>query len=159
MQIRVDNSIRAKSVGYCLERFPDDKHLAKWVGLCPGNNQTGGKPKSGRTTKGNRPGLVPAHTANPWMKYRFDRDSKLAGLGLGGGVRYIGNLYGEDANQYLSPSVTLFDASVSYDLGQYRLSVNASNLFDKEYVSSCTGTYYCYWGNGRTVIGNLAYRW
>ena len=83
----------------------------------------------------------------------------LAGLGLGGGVRYIGNLYGEDANQYLSPSVTLFDASVSYDLGQYRLSVNASNLFDKEYVSSCTGTYYCYWGNGRTVIGNLAYRW
>ena len=112
-----------------------------------------------RTTKGNRPGLVPAHTANLWMKYRFDRDSKLAGLGLGGGVRYIGNLYGEDANQYLSPSVTLFDASVSYDLGQYRLSVNASNLFDKEYVSSCTGTYYCYWGNGRTVIGNLAYRW
>ena len=55
--------------------------------------------------------------------------------------------------------MTLFDASVSYDLGQYRLSVNASNLFDKEYVSSCTGTYYCYWGNGRTVIGNLAYRW
>jgi transposase len=41
-------------IGTRLERFPHDKHLAKWVGLCPGNNQTGGKPKSGRTTKGNR---------------------------------------------------------------------------------------------------------
>jgi transposase len=34
--------------------FPTDKHLASWCGLCPGNNASGGKRKSGRTRSGNR---------------------------------------------------------------------------------------------------------
>jgi transposase len=34
--------------------FPTDKHLASWCGLCPGNNASGGKRKSGRTREGNR---------------------------------------------------------------------------------------------------------
>lgn len=42
-------------IGTSLDRFPSAKHLAKWIGLCPGNNETGGKRRSGRTTKGNRP--------------------------------------------------------------------------------------------------------
>ena len=29
------------------------KHLASWVGLCPGNRQSGGKRLSGKPTKGN----------------------------------------------------------------------------------------------------------
>ena len=33
--------------------FPSEKHLASWAGLCPGNNESAGKQKSGRTTKGN----------------------------------------------------------------------------------------------------------
>jgi transposase len=33
--------------------FPTDKHLASWCGLCPGNNASGGKRKSGRTRSGN----------------------------------------------------------------------------------------------------------
>jgi transposase len=33
--------------------FPTDKHLASWCGLCPGNNASGGKRKSGRTRDGN----------------------------------------------------------------------------------------------------------
>jgi transposase len=34
-------------------KFPTDKHLASWCGLCPGNNASGGKRKSGRTRDGN----------------------------------------------------------------------------------------------------------
>jgi transposase len=34
--------------------FSDCHHLASWVGVCPGNNSSGGKRKSGRTRKGNR---------------------------------------------------------------------------------------------------------
>jgi transposase len=34
--------------------FPSDGHLASWAGLCPGNNESAGKHKSGKTRKGNR---------------------------------------------------------------------------------------------------------
>jgi transposase len=33
--------------------FPTAKHLASWCGLCPGNNASGGKRRSGRTRDGN----------------------------------------------------------------------------------------------------------
>jgi transposase len=34
--------------------FPDCHHLASWSAICPGNNESAGKRKSGRTRKGNR---------------------------------------------------------------------------------------------------------
>jgi transposase len=34
--------------------FPDCHHLTSWSTICPGNNESGGKRKSGRTRKGNR---------------------------------------------------------------------------------------------------------
>lgn len=34
--------------------FPNHHHLASWCGLCPGNNESAGKTKSGRTTQGNK---------------------------------------------------------------------------------------------------------
>jgi transposase len=41
-------------VGWELETFPDAAHLASWVGICPGQHESGGKRMSGRTRKGNR---------------------------------------------------------------------------------------------------------
>jgi len=41
-------------VGADLETFPSAGHLASWVGICPGNHESAGKRKSGRTTKGNK---------------------------------------------------------------------------------------------------------
>ena len=37
-----------------LSRFPTAAHLASWVGLCPGNNESAGKRKSGKTPKGDK---------------------------------------------------------------------------------------------------------
>ena len=34
--------------------FPTDAHLASWAGICPGNNESAGKKRSGKTTKGSR---------------------------------------------------------------------------------------------------------
>ena len=34
--------------------FPTAGHLCRWAGVAPGNNESGGKHYSGRTTKGNR---------------------------------------------------------------------------------------------------------
>lgn len=40
-------------IGVDMSRFPTAGHLASWAGMCPGNNITGGKSRSGATTKGN----------------------------------------------------------------------------------------------------------
>jgi transposase len=41
-------------IGTDMSRFPTPHHLASWAGMCPGNNQSAGKRKSGRTRKANR---------------------------------------------------------------------------------------------------------
>jgi transposase len=41
-------------IGSDMSAFADAKHLASWVALCPGNNESGGKRRKGKTRKGNR---------------------------------------------------------------------------------------------------------
>jgi transposase len=39
-------------IGLDMERFPTHRHLASWTGLCPGNHESAGKRKKGKTRKG-----------------------------------------------------------------------------------------------------------
>ncbi|WP_080583479.1 TonB-dependent siderophore receptor [Bradyrhizobium elkanii] len=101
-----------------------------------------------------------------WGKYTW-YDGALAGLGLGLGVRYVGETYGDNFNTFVIPSYALLDAAVSYDfaylrpdLKGWKAQVNVTNLTDHFYVASClTGLPYCGLGNGRTVLGTMKYTW
>lgn len=116
--------------------------------------------------KGNRLQLMPNQQASLWTDYTW-HSGVLDGFGVGGGVRYTGNTYGDKANTWLgkADAYTVFDASVHYDLGRLdnslkgaSVAVNATNLFDKDYISTCDG-YYCYYGDQRSVVASATYKW
>ena len=102
--------------------------------------------------------LQPKHTASLGGDYTFTAGA-LAGLGFGLDVRYVGAHYGDSANLWRTPSYTLFDAAVHYDLGNWRLQLNAQNLADKEYVSTCDSAFWCYYGYPRSITASARYQW
>lgn len=116
--------------------------------------------------KGNRLQLMPNQQASLWTDYTW-HSGVLDGFGIGGGVRYTGNTYGDKANTWLgkADAYTVFDAAVHYDLGRLdnslkgaSVAVNATNLFDKDYISTCDG-FYCYYGDQRSVVASATYKW
>jgi iron complex outermembrane receptor protein len=114
--------------------------------------------RANNATQGNRPALVPEHTASGWLNYTVRR-SALAGLSLGVGARYVGSTYGDNDNTLKIAAHTLIDAGVSYAVDKHlTLSVNATNLFDKEYLATCSDLTDCYPGSRRSVIGRVKYR-
>jgi hypothetical protein len=62
-------------------QIPSPAHLASWAGLCPGNNESAGKRKSGRTRHGNphlRRALAEAansaaHTKDQYLSAQYHR--------------------------------------------------------------------------------------
>ncbi|KPH00880.1 TonB-dependent siderophore receptor [Pseudomonas sp. RIT-PI-r] len=116
--------------------------------------------------KGNRLQLMPNQQASLWTDYTW-HSGVLDGFGIGGGVRYTGNTYGDKGNTWLgkADAYTVFDAAVHYDLGRLdnslkgaSLALNATNLFDKDYISTCDG-FYCYYGDQRSVVASATYKW
>jgi transposase len=41
-------------IGVHMDRFPTHHHLASWAGMCPGNDESAGKRRSGKTRKGSK---------------------------------------------------------------------------------------------------------
>lgn len=104
---------------------------------------------------GNRPMLVPEHQASGWLNYTF-KDGPLEGASLGAGIRYVGGVYGNNANTFDVPGRTLVDIGASYRFNEHaKISLNATNLFDKKYYTTCEASYSCYQGDRRTVMGKL----
>ncbi len=68
-------------IGWDMSRFPTDKNLASWAGMCPGNNESAGKRRNGKTRKGSRwlrHALIEAahgaaRTKNKYLKTQYHR--------------------------------------------------------------------------------------
>jgi len=132
------------------------------------------------TTTDTRQLGVPEWGASGFISYDFGRGGRaagaLGGLRLGAGVRYVGGSDGSTSyavinnvttfERFRTDGFVLVDAMVGYDLGRvssdmkgWEAALNATNLFDKTYVSACPFSNSCYFGAARTVTGTLRYSW
>ena len=115
----------------------------------------------GRPLAGVSPTKVSALVDYTW------RQGPIRGFGLGVGVRYLSSSLGDTTDapaafiaagapaNLPSKGETLFDALAHYNLQQWKLSVNASNLFDKIYVQRCDSLTQCFYGLRRDVTVTL----
>ena len=69
--VRTGQNVLAE-IGTDMSRFATPEHLASWAGICPGNNESAGKRKSGRTRKANN-WLKAALTQAAWGASRTRR--------------------------------------------------------------------------------------
>lgn len=109
---------------------------------------------------------TPRNQYSLWTDYT-PQVRTLNGLNIGGGVRFVGRTFGDDANDFVVASSTLVDAEAHYTLpglmmGRYhwKLSLNATNLADKRYVTAClNASAGCFYGQRRNILGNVGVRW
>ncbi|SHM74275.1 iron complex outermembrane recepter protein [Roseibium suaedae] len=112
---------------------------------------------------GEQVALVPRHSFSLWSDYGLD-DLGLAGVRIGGGVRYVGETNLTDSTSNV-PGYVLVDAMASLDLGKFDdrfdgldLKLNARNLFDKEYYT-CVSSDGCRYSEPMTISATLSYKW
>lgn len=76
-------------------------------------------------------------------------------LRLGGGVRHVGDSHSGDLR---TPGHTLGDLFAALDWREWTLRVNANNVTDEEYYSTCLQRGDCFLGVRRTVVGSIRRR-
>jgi iron complex outermembrane receptor protein len=103
---------------------------------------------------GHRLAYIPDQLASAWASYHFS--DRLEGLRIGLGSRYVGDTT-DGSDLYSVPAYTVFDAMVAYQTGQWELSADAKNLFDKNYVAYCSSSGTCGYGEGLYVTANARY--
>lgn len=107
-------------------------------------------------------GRVPTNTPQQfgslWLDYTVPA-GPYQGLGIGAGVRYVGQSFADGANQFRVPDYVLGDAAIHYDHDHWRAAINVTNITDEKYVGSCSSVTACFYGDRRRTAVSLAYRW
>ncbi len=89
----------------------------------------------------------------------------VAGLRLGGGVRYVGSANISGGVSFDTRAATLFDLVGTYDFGVadptlngWRAQLNLRNILDHAYVT-CVTANGCRYSEPLNVFGTISYRW
>ncbi|MDP3492524.1 MAG: TonB-dependent siderophore receptor [Hyphomonadaceae bacterium] len=96
--------------------------------------------------------FTPETAASLWTTYNFT--GGLAGLEVGGGLTYQGEVWLNAANTAAVDSYTTVDGFVSYGWDRFRISLNGYNLSDELYFAQIHGNRVTP-GQGRTFIATL----
>lgn len=107
---------------------------------------------------GRTPVNVPETFASAFLDYTIPT-GEWRGFGFGGGVRYVGSSFADVANTLKVSDYVLFDAQVHYTYQNWRFAVNATNLADRRFVSSCQTQNACFYGDARRVVASIGYKW
>lgn len=117
------------------------------------------------TELGRMPSRLPEQQGALWGTYDV-LDGPLAGFTFGAGGRFVGESWGDGNNTFKVPASTVYDAMVGYKLGYLspalegaEAQINATNLTDERYTSSCASQWACWYGAPLKVVGSLTYRW
>ncbi len=110
-------------------------------------------------TVGNQVSFVPEHAASLWTTYDVAPLMSLPGkLLVGGGVTYQGEYFVNSQNTAIIPASLIYNGLVSYELGKYRVALNAYNLTDELYYDTAFGNRAVV-AAGRTVMLTAGVRW
>ncbi|NVD72378.1 TonB-dependent siderophore receptor [Duganella sp. BJB1802] len=104
--------------------------------------------------EGKRPSLVPRVNVAAWAERTIGE-----GWRAGAGVRRIGKTFGDDANTFENPGVTLADAMFGYRHGHWDFALNVSNLTDKIYLGNCSTDGTCNYAARRQAQLTARYVW
>jgi transposase len=113
-------------IGVDMERFPTSRHLASWAGMCPGNHESAGKRKSGRTRKG-----------NVWLRTALVEAAQAAGRCKGSTEGYLSAQYRRVAKRGGSNKAAVAIGHsilvIAYKMLKHRTTYNdlGANYFDE----------------------------
>jgi transposase len=118
------------AIGTDMSRFPTSSHLASWAGMCPGNNESAGKHRTGRTRHGSkwlRIALVEAgRSKNTYLgahyhRIRGRRGPRKAAVAVGHSILVITWHLLSTGEIYTDLGADYFDRRRNSDARQHRL--------------------------------------